>query len=226
VATRTALAAPGIAPRLLTREQAAASDCPSAALSEWVKTGGLPGPIRSTTRWDQKAIHTALDRASGLQATHQPSSLEEWKAGAMRVNLRGVNRSAVRLASGQVKTYWGAWVVRLEGEPASPEFVRSYSAAHAARIQARGGTEFTLIAEFKTSAEYQGLRPSIQRAYAAYLKLVEQEFGDLPIEALSDPAVRGEFKSWRDTMMSTPPTMPGLYWRVWSRSQRTTAAFR
>ena len=63
---------------------------------------------------------------------------------------------------------------------------------------------FTLISEFKSSAEYQGLRPSTRRAYAAYLKSVEQEFGDMPIEALSDPAVRGEFKSWRDTMMSTP----------------------
>jgi hypothetical protein len=66
--------------------------------------------------------------------------------------------------------------------------VRSYSAAHAARIQPRGGTVFTLIAEFKTSAEYQGLRASTERAYAAYLKLVEQEFGDLPIEALSGPS--------------------------------------
>ncbi len=124
----------------------------------------------------------------------------------MRVNLKGVNRSVVKLASGQVKTYWYAWRggPRLEGEPGSPEFVRSYSAAHATRIQPRGGTVFTLISEFKSSAEYQGLRPSTRRAYAAYLKSVEQEFGDMPIEALSDPAVRGEFKSWRDTMMSTP----------------------
>ncbi len=128
------------------------------------------------------------------------------KPDAMRVNLKGVNRSVVQLASGQVKTYWYAWRggPRLEGEPGSPEFVRSYSAAHAARIQPQGGTVFTLIAEFKASAEYQSLRSSTRRAYAAYLKLVEQAFGDLPIEALSDPAVRGEFKSWRDTMMSTP----------------------
>ena len=124
----------------------------------------------------------------------------------MRVHLKGVNRSVVRLALGEVKTYWYAWRggPRLEGEPGSPEFVRSYSAAHAARIQPRSGTVFSLIAEFKSSAEYQGLRPSTQRAYSAYLKLVEHEFGDMPIEALSDPAVRGEFKSWRDTMMSTP----------------------
>jgi integrase len=124
----------------------------------------------------------------------------------MRVNLRGVNRSVVKLASGEAKTYWYAWRggPRLNGEPGSPEFVRSYSAAHAARNQPPRGTLFTLIAEFKASAEYQGLRSSTRRAYAAYLKLVEQTFGDMLIEALSDPAVRGEFKSWRDTMMSTP----------------------
>ena len=27
----------------------------------------------------------------------------------MRVHLKGVNRSVVRLASGEVKTYWYAW---------------------------------------------------------------------------------------------------------------------
>src|SRR5580700_11025999 len=98
----------------------------------------------------------------------------------MRVHLKGVNRSIIKLASGEVKTYWYAWRggPRLEGEPGSPEFVHSYSAAHAARIQPRGGTVFTLIAEFKSSSEYQGLRPSTQRAYAAYLKMVEHEFGD------------------------------------------------
>ena len=46
----------------------------------------------------------------------------------MRVNLKGVNRSVVKLASGDVKTYWYAWRggPRLKGEPGSPEFVRSY----------------------------------------------------------------------------------------------------
>ena len=81
MATHPALADLGIAPRLLTREQAAAYCGLSVhAFSEWVKTGRLPGPIRGTLRWDRKAIDAALDRASGLQATHPPSPLEEWKA--------------------------------------------------------------------------------------------------------------------------------------------------
>jgi hypothetical protein len=147
-----------------------------------------------------------LTKPPGFRRRSRPPHLKNGKPGAMRVNLRGVNRSVVKLASGEVKTYWYAWRggPRLKGEPGSPEFVRSYSAAHASRIQPPGGTVFSLIAEFKASAEYQSLRSSTRRAYAGYLKLVEHSFGDMPIEALSDPAVRGEFKSWRDTMMSTP----------------------
>ena len=81
MATHPALADLGIAPRLLTREQAAAYCGLSVhGFSEWVKTGRLPGPIRGTIRWDRKAIDAALDQASGLQATLQPSPLEEWKA--------------------------------------------------------------------------------------------------------------------------------------------------
>ena len=43
-----------------------------------------------------------------------------------------------------------------------------------------------------------------QRAYRAYIKLIEEDFGDLPLAALKDPRVRGEFKSWRDKFASTP----------------------
>jgi integrase len=61
-----------------------------------------------------------------------------------------------------------------------------------------------LIAEFKTSAEYSSLAPSSLRSYASYLKLIEEDFGDMPIEALTDPRVRGEFKAWRDRFAATP----------------------
>jgi predicted DNA-binding transcriptional regulator AlpA len=80
MATHRALADLGIAPRLLTREQAAAYCGLSVhGFSDWVKAGRLPGPIRGTTRWDRKAIDAALDQASGLEATLRPSPLEEWK---------------------------------------------------------------------------------------------------------------------------------------------------
>jgi hypothetical protein len=101
------------------------------------------------------AQYAGIGRQSTLHLTKPPDFrlrssrplLKNGKPDAMRVHLKGVNRSIVKLASGEVKTYWYAWRggPRLEGEPGSPEFVRSYSAAHAARIQPRSGTVFTLI---------------------------------------------------------------------------------
>ena len=66
------------------------------------------------------------------------------------------------------------------------------------------GKLFTLIAEFRASSEYSSLSDSTKRAYTAYLEMIGTEFGDMPIEALSDPEVRGEFKRWRDGTADTP----------------------
>ena len=40
--------------------------------------------------------------------------------------------------------------------------------------------------------------------YLIYIKLIEDEFGDLPLAALSDRRIRGEFKTWRDAFAATP----------------------
>jgi integrase len=82
--------------------------------------------------------------------------------------------------------------------------MRSYNEAVASRRRPAQGKLFTLIAEFRASSEYSSLSDSTKRAYAAYLGMIEAEFGDIPIEALSDPEVRGEFKLWRDSMADTP----------------------
>jgi len=81
MATRPALADVGIAPRLLTREQAAAyCGISLPTFTNWVRSGILPGPIPGTHRWDRKAIDAALDRASGFENTMNPSPLDAWKA--------------------------------------------------------------------------------------------------------------------------------------------------
>lgn len=43
-----------------------------------------------------------------------------------------------------------------------------------------------------------------RRSYLTYLKLIENEFGDLPLAALADRRVRGDFKNWRDSFAETP----------------------
>lgn len=124
----------------------------------------------------------------------------------VRVVLKGVHKVKWRLASGELATYHYAWRggPRLTGEPGTPEFVRSYTEAHNARKTPTQGLLFTLIAEFRASTDYTQCAVSTKRAYSAYLKLIEAEFGDMPIAALSSPNVRGTFKTWRDSMSATP----------------------
>ena len=54
---------------------------------------------------------------------------------------------------------------------------------------------YAWLAEFKASAEFRKLAPSTVRLYLAYIKLVEDEFGDMPLATLEDRRIRGEFKS-------------------------------
>lgn len=73
----------GIAPRGLTREQAAAyCGCETlAAFDEWVRKEIVPKAMMGTNRWDRKAIDRALDRRSGLIADAGASeSFDEWLA--------------------------------------------------------------------------------------------------------------------------------------------------
>jgi predicted DNA-binding transcriptional regulator AlpA len=79
VATHPTLTDLGIAPRLLTREQAAAYCGLSVnGFSDWIKSGRLPGPIAGTARWDLRAIDAALDSASGIGIGSL--ALDQWKA--------------------------------------------------------------------------------------------------------------------------------------------------
>lgn len=81
MAPRPVFANVGIAPRLLTREQAAAYCSVSArGFSEWVKAGKMPGPVIGTARWDRRAIDAVLDKASGLETRGaQEDAFDRWK---------------------------------------------------------------------------------------------------------------------------------------------------
>lgn len=69
-----------IAPRLLSRAQAAAyCGLSYSAFSNWVKSGRLPKPISGTARWDLNAINAALDQASGIIVESSLSAFDAWK---------------------------------------------------------------------------------------------------------------------------------------------------
>jgi integrase len=125
---------------------------------------------------------------------------------AMRVMLKGIHRVKMRLATGETRHYFYAWRggPPIDAEPGSPDFVRQYHEAHALLRRPKAATMMTLIAEFKGSAEFRALAPSSLRAYSNYIKLIEAEFSDLPLAALDDRRIRGEFKAWRDRFANTP----------------------
>lgn len=130
----------------------------------------------------------------------------------MRQKLPGLASATKTLADGSRRTYFYAWrggpmLKDADGvplRPDQPEFIVAYAEAHKARRKAPTGTLFNLIAEYRASSEYQRRAEKTRRDYARYLKMLEEEFATLPIEALEVPKARGKFKAWRDGMAATP----------------------
>jgi integrase len=74
----------------------------------------------------------------------------------------------------------------------------------------------TIIAQYKAAPEFTQLAQSTRRSYTFYIKLIEDAFADLPLAALADRRVRGEFKTWRDGFAATP-RKADLAWTVIAR---------
>jgi hypothetical protein len=106
----------------------------------------------------------------------------------VRVVLKGIHKVKARLSTGEIKTYYYAWRggPQIRGKPGTPEFVRAFQEAHALARQPRTGTLMTIIARYKAAPEFTGLAQSTRRAYLGYIKLIEDEFGDLPLGALAE----------------------------------------
>lgn len=124
----------------------------------------------------------------------------------MRVLLKGIHKVKKRLASGEIKFHYYAWRggPAILATPGSPDFVRAYNEAHASIRRPTADTMMTIITDYKGSPDFTNLAPSSRRMYLRYIGLIEESFGDLPLAALADRRVRGEFKAWRDTFAATP----------------------
>ena len=114
------------------------------------------------------------------------------------------------LADGRAVVYFYAWRggPRLHAAPHSPEFVAEWKAAVAARAKptrAATGTLQDIIDGYRASADYRGLADETRKGYARRITKIEDEFGDLPIEALANTAVRGIMLDWRDGIAKQHP---------------------
>jgi integrase len=125
----------------------------------------------------------------------------------VRLNVPGVHKVQKRLASGAIAVYHYAWRggPRLPGEPGSAEFLAALAAAKAEAPTHHKGTLQEVFTAYQLSPAFTDLSPTTQDGYKRRLPAIEVAFGDLPIKALSNPIVRGEFLDWRDRLAQRSP---------------------
>jgi len=122
--------------------------------------------------------------------------------------LPGLATATKRLADGTRRTYYYAWRggPLLPGQPGTPDFLPAYTRAHETRKKPASDTMLSLIAAFKASSEFTKKAERTKKDYMQFLKLIEDEFGDMPLSLVEKPRARGRFKKWRDGMARTPRT--------------------
>src|SRR5271165_4628080 len=136
-----------------------------------------------------------------------------------RIRLKGLNSTRKALVDGSVVTYWYAWKSgpRLKGELGSPEFIASYHEAVTAKKAAPVGTLLSLIQAYQGSAEFSNLRDRTRRDYVKQIALIERNFADFPLKALSSQGARAVFLSWRDELARKSRRQADYAWTVLAR---------
>ncbi len=133
----------------------------------------------------------------------------------MRVRLRGVNSKRKRLADGSFKTYYYGWKggPPLRGEPGTPEFIASYNEAIAKKVTPPHGKLLSVLQAYQASEEFLSLSPRSRTDYIGKIKLIEKEFGDFPLSAMSDQRTRGIFKAWRQRLSVSSRRQADYAWK-------------
>jgi integrase len=93
----------------------------------------------------------------------------------------------------------------------------AYSEAVATLKPKPKGTLSDLTALYKQSTEFTGLAPRTQRDYSGHLIAIEKKWGKVPIAALADRRIRGDFKEWRDKLAAKSLRQADYAWTVLQR---------
>lgn len=104
-----------------------------------------------------------------------------------------------RLADGSYREHYYHRLTRkpIIGVPGTPEFVDSYRRAAATDAKPANCLR-DLIVLYQGSSDFRGLASATCRDYRRYLDRLDKRFGDMPVKALNDRRVRGDFLNWRD----------------------------
>ncbi len=137
----------------------------------------------------------------------------------MRVRLKGINSITKTLADGSKRTYYYAWKggPSLRGEVGSAQFVASYNAAVAQKVAPLRGTLLSVLQGYQASEDFIGLAPRSRSDYVGKIKLIERDFGDFPLSAMTDVRTRGIFKAWRERLAASSRRQADYAWVVLAR---------
>jgi integrase len=134
----------------------------------------------------------------------------------MRVPLKGLHRV---VSKGHTYYYVrrGGPRVETQAELGTPEFHAAYNAAAAKLKPKLTGAVLELITAFKASTDFTGLAPRTQSDYARHLTAIETKWGKVPLAALGDRRIRGDFKEWRDKLAAKSLRQADYAWTVLQR---------
>jgi hypothetical protein len=134
----------------------------------------------------------------------------------MRVRLRGINSKRKRLADGSYKTYYWAWKggPPLRGEPGTPEFIATYNEAVAKKVRLPSGTLLSVLQAYQASDDFLDRAERTKLDYVRQIKLIERDFGDFPLSAMTDRRTRGIFKAWWERLAERSRRQADYAWVV------------
>jgi integrase len=137
----------------------------------------------------------------------------------MRMRLKGINSITKRLADGTKHTYWYAWKggPPLPGGPGSPEFINAYNQAIASKAAPARGRLLSLLQAYQASDDFRCLGSRTSADYVAKIKIIEKNFADFPLSAMTDARTRGIFKAWRERLALTSRRQADYSWTVLAR---------
>jgi len=126
----------------------------------------------------------------------------------VRIRLSGVNPVRKRLADGSTRLYYYHRLTgkRLPDDPQSPEFLVALADANKIKSNRLDGTLAGLVKAYEDSPDFKGLADSTQAVSKYLFRVIDREYGDLPLDGLEDrAAVRSDMLDWRDRMAKQSP---------------------
>ncbi|SCB30803.1 tyrosine-type recombinase/integrase [Rhizobium lusitanum] len=132
----------------------------------------------------------------------------------MRVELKGLHKTSKKLADGTKRDYYYAWKngPRIKAEYGTSAFYDEFRRLTKEKKSPDSNSFQSIITLYKRT-DLQQRKPSTRRSYLQYIKLIEEEFGDMSIAAIEETGSRAVFLDWRSEMADRPRTAD-LAWSV------------